>query len=43
MSKDKKATISVQGVDVTILLKGQEDYISLTDIAKVRNQEEPFL
>ncbi|MFM9838112.1 MAG: KilA-N domain-containing protein [Cyclobacteriaceae bacterium] len=39
--KDKKA-ISVQGTMVTILSQKESDYISLTDIAKYRNAEEPF-
>lgn len=33
-SKDKKATISVQGTAITILSKEQDDYISLTDMVK---------
>ena len=33
--------ISVQGKEITILNKNQEDYISLTDIAKYRNKEAP--
>ncbi len=34
--------IYVQGVEISILLREQEDYISLTDIAKYRNKEDPF-
>ena len=34
--------IDVQGNEVTIITREQEDYISLTDIAKYRNKEEPF-
>jgi len=33
--------IDVQGKEVTILSKDQEDYISLTDIAKYRNSDTP--
>ena len=33
MSKAKKSTIEVQGTAITIL-SGQDDFISLTDIAK---------
>ena len=38
----KQTKISVQGTEITIIKKGREDYISLTDIAKYRNKEEPF-
>ena len=38
----KQIKISVQGAEITIIKKGREDYISLTDIAKYRNREEPF-
>ncbi|MDR2809256.1 MAG: KilA-N domain-containing protein [Tannerellaceae bacterium] len=38
----KKENIQVQGTEVALLTKGQEDYISLTDIAKYRNVVEPF-
>ena len=34
--------IEVQGKAVTIINREDKDYISLTDIAKYRNQEEPF-
>lgn len=34
MSKDKKAIINVQGSAITILTSKDEDYISLTDMAK---------
>ena len=33
--------ISVQGKEITIFNKKQEDYISLTDIAKYRNKDAP--
>lgn len=34
MSKEKKATINVQGTAIRILSQREEDYISLTDMAK---------
>lgn len=34
MAKDKKSTINVQGSTITILSQRDEDYISLTDMAK---------
>jgi hypothetical protein len=34
--------ISVQGNEISIISKKQEDYISLTDMAKYRNKEDPF-
>ncbi len=34
MTKDKKTTINVQGAAITVLLHKEEDYISLTDMAK---------
>ncbi len=37
-----KNVIDVQGKAVTIINREDKDYISLTDIAKYRNQEEPF-
>ena len=40
--KDKKTTINVQGTAVSILTTKENDFISLTDIAKYRNQQEPF-
>jgi len=33
--------ISVQGKDISIISDNQEDYISLTDIAKYRNKDDP--
>ena len=35
------AKITVKGADITFYKKAQEDYISLTDIAKVRDRENP--
>ena len=40
MAKNK--TIHVKGTEITLLSKGANDYISLTDIAKSRNSAEPF-
>jgi hypothetical protein len=34
MSKERKATIEVQGAAITVLSLSEEDYISLTDMAK---------
>ncbi|EKD26029.1 MAG: hypothetical protein ACD_79C01402G0009 [uncultured bacterium] len=34
--------IEVQGNEIAIITKDMEDYISLTDIARYRNKEEPF-
>jgi hypothetical protein len=37
-----KATIEVQGVTIAVLNRNNQDYISLTDIARYRNSQEPF-
>lgn len=42
MSENKKNTIEVQGTAIAIVSQKDEDYISLTDIAKYRNKQEPF-
>lgn len=34
MTKEKKTTINVQGAVITVLFKSENDYISLTDMAK---------
>jgi hypothetical protein len=34
--------ISVQGNEINIISREQEDYISLTDMAKYRNTEDPL-
>lgn len=34
--------ISVQGTEISIIVREKEEYISLTDIAKYRNKNEPF-
>ncbi len=42
MNKPKKSTIEVQGTAITVLDQNDQDYISLTDIARHRNSQEPF-
>ncbi len=42
MPKSKKSTIQVQGHAVTVVDQSASDYISLTDIARYRNTQEPF-
>ena len=42
MKKNKKTTIEVQGTPIGIVSLKDEEYISLTDIAKYRNEQEPF-
>ena len=37
-----KATIEVQGVTIAVLNRNNQDYISLTDIARYRDSQEPF-
>ena len=37
MAKDKKATINVQGTEITILQFQNEDYISITDMLKAKD------
>ena len=39
MAKEKKSTINVQGLAVTIISQSQDDYISITDIARQRDAE----
>ena len=39
---NKTKTIIVKGTEITLLSQGVNDYISLTDIAKSRNNTEPF-
>ncbi len=38
----KSKTINVKGMEIALIDKGEKDFISLTDIAKYRNQAEPF-
>lgn len=40
--KSKKSTIQVQGHAVTVVAQSASDYISVTDIARYRNTQEPF-
>jgi len=42
MSKAKRASIEVQGTKITIVTQDSLDFISLTDIARYRNSQEPF-
>jgi hypothetical protein len=42
MKQRRKSTIEVQGVVITIIDKNDQDYISLTDIARYRDSQEPF-
>ena len=37
-----KTTIEVQGLTIAVLSRNNQDYISLTDIARYRNAQEPF-
>jgi hypothetical protein len=39
MNKPPKATVNVKGTAITILAHREEDYISLTDIARHRNPD----
>jgi hypothetical protein len=42
MSKPKKTIIEVQGTAIAVLNQNDQDYISLTDIVRHRNAQEPF-
>jgi hypothetical protein len=42
MANKKKEIISVQGVAIKLVQRNDEDYISLTDMAKYRDQNDPF-
>jgi len=42
MAKEKRSTLEVQGLAITIINKHSQDYISLTDIARHRDSQEPF-
>jgi hypothetical protein len=42
VSKAKKAIIEVQGMSIAVLNQNDQDYISLTDLARYRNSQEPF-
>jgi len=41
MTKKIKNKITAKGFEVSVLMQNQSDYISLTDIAKYKNQEDP--
>jgi N-acetylmuramoyl-L-alanine amidase len=43
MAKQMKSKIETQGFEISILTRNQNDYISLTDIAKYKNAEDPTL
>lgn len=42
MSQPKKSIIEVRGTAITVLNQHEQDYISLTDIARYRDSQEPF-
>ncbi|ALC17793.1 putative DNA-binding protein [Desulfuromonas soudanensis] len=42
MTKEKRSTLEVQGLAIAIISKHNQDYISLTDIARYRDSQEPF-
>ena len=42
MAKNINNSLVVQGTTVNLLSKNEIEYISLTDIAKYRNENEPF-
>ncbi len=42
MAKQKKTTLNVHGAPITVLREKDQDYISLTDIARIRNAQDPF-
>ncbi len=42
MSKAKRTNIEVQGTAIAVVTHGASDFISLTDIARYRNAQEPF-
>lgn len=37
--KDKKSKIEVQGIEIAVVFKNNEDFISITDIARQRDLE----
>lgn len=39
MSKPRKATVNVKGAEITVLAHREQDYISLTDIARFKDPE----
>ena len=42
MNKPKSTSITVQGVTIAVQNRSNQDYISLTDIARYRNSQDPF-
>ena len=42
MAKQKKDALDVHGTPITVLNENNQDYISLTDIARFRNAQDPF-
>jgi len=42
MAKEKRSTLEVQGLAISIISRHSQDYISLTDIARYRDSQEPF-
>jgi hypothetical protein len=42
MSRAKRTGIEVQGTAIAVVAHGSSDFISLTDIARYRNSQEPF-
>ena len=42
MNRSKKSIIEVQGTSIAVLHQHDQDYLSLTDIARFRNSQEPF-
>ena len=42
MAKEKRSTLEVQGLAIAIVSRHNQDYISLTDIARHRDSQEPF-
>ncbi len=42
MSQPKKSIIEVQGTAIAVLNQNDQDYISLTDVARYRDSQEPF-
>ena len=42
MSNPKRSLIEVQGTSIAVVNQDDQDYISLTDIARYRNPQEPF-
>lgn len=42
MAKEKNRKLAVQGLAITIISRHSQDCISLTDIARHRDSQEPF-